>query len=91
MAGTTVRYPYLEPQDSREQLAQKNVLLNFSLKMYGYILESRVVGEPIIACGNGFQFPSLSRERNYQLMNHEIPVTYRSHGFLRGGISLDHS
>ncbi len=27
---TTVRYPYLEPQDSREQLSQKNVLLHFS-------------------------------------------------------------
>ncbi len=49
----------------------------FPLKMYGYILESRVVGEhisesrvvgePIVACGNGFQFPSLYRRKRFSV------------------------
>jgi hypothetical protein len=49
----------------------------FPLKMYGYILESRVVGEsiaesrvvgePIVACGNGFQFPSLYRRKRFSI------------------------
>jgi hypothetical protein len=49
----------------------------FPLKMYGYILESRVVGEriaesrvvgePIVACRNGFQFPSLYRQKRFSV------------------------
>jgi hypothetical protein len=49
----------------------------FPLKMYGYILESRVVGEPnaesrvvgepIIACRNGFQFLLLYRWKRFSV------------------------
>ncbi len=31
------------------------------------IAESRVVGEPIVACGNGFQFPSLYRQKRFSV------------------------
>ena len=55
------------PRLQRAALAEKCTATFFPFKMYGYILESRVVGEPIVACGNGFQFPSSSSGRTRSL------------------------